>query len=1151
MLHYGIHISIKLGEKVSKLTKFFKNPVMFFEDKAKNKKLKEGKPKIFVVGFSTWKLYLRKYFSEYDLIFLPKDIKRNQFNAQYRKKILSLKDSCQVFIWGFKAPEYIRDFLREERISTKFVEDGFVRSIKLGATKAPPMSLCLDSKTPYFDATRPSELEDLLNNFDFTSKSELLEQAKEGIKLLLETGVSKYNNSEKVSIEKIYGPKTQKRILVLGQVEDDASIQYGCEKKLTNNEIVRLAVAENPDTQVIYKPHPDVLNGHRPYQSNPTDVEDIALVLKKDIPLANAFETVDQVYTITSLGGFEALLRGIKVTTLGCPFYSGWGLTDDRQPNKRRKRVLKLEEVFAVSYLVYSSYFDIDSGQGLEFKDVVRLLSKPASKQINKNKNERKVINKKITEDSSSKISKKAEVPIWYNASSSIVSNLELNDKPIFLYMPWIFEHGNSLISKIKNDAVYDVIPFDLIKGMEPGEHRRDILRFALNNPVLYRKMIAKKLIPLKGRISAFIFTFDWSPVMRIIVSVCKELDIRTILIPHESVFADRSKYYWCPKTQAMLPSVDLVLAWGQLQKDIFIERGYPDEMIIKVGAPKFDAYKNYLPMLSRQQYCQLFGLDSKRKIVLFASQPLDSQFDVNKARDSQRKAVEDLFELCQKYTLQLIVRLPPSKDNILGEELTAKLTTSDDATIDDADCYFVNAEETIYHADIVTSVNSTMLFEAILADKPSFSIKYIDFDQIWKKVGIPSALNIDDIEKQIFNIESGQYSIPEKGFNWASDMFGVGKFDGQASVRIKSTLSKVATKKLILQPIKSAFDRIMGNKRIDIMAIPSNQEVWLGVQKYVPAMLNARLKINSSTGIESASDLSSVDAFFQWGIGDNTGKANQRMLAKGLGKPIIILEDGFIRSLDIGLSGEPALSIIIDDLTSYYDATKASRLETLLNSSISLSQHELDRAQSAIQKIVKSRVSKYNHAPDLPLNIGTSGNHKILLVDQRFGDQSVKSGLASEQSFDNMLKDAILKNPKADIIIKQHPDAIKGGKSSYFSDEKLAFAKHVDNIYFVNYDINPYALFDIVDEVYIGTSGMGFEALLAGKKVTCYGAPFYSGWGVTEDKVIISRRAKSRSLEEIFYFSYLYLSRYFDPVSQSVCELEDLVNYITDMKGK
>ena len=32
---------------------------------------------------------------------------------------------------------------------------------------------------------------------------------------------------------------------------------------------------------------------------------------------------------MTSLTGFEALLRGIPVTTIGAPFYAGWGLTRD------------------------------------------------------------------------------------------------------------------------------------------------------------------------------------------------------------------------------------------------------------------------------------------------------------------------------------------------------------------------------------------------------------------------------------------------------------------------------------------------------------------------------------------------------------------------------------------------------------------------------------------------------------------------------------------------------------------------------------------------------------------------------------------------------------------------------------------------------
>lgn len=1117
---------------------------MFFEDAAKNKKLKDGKPKIFVVGFSTWKTYLRMYFSEYDLIFLPKDIKKSQFNSQYRKKILSLKESCQVFIWGFKAPEYILNFLKEEKVSTKFVEDGFVRSVQLGATKAPPMSLCLDSKTPYFDATQPSELEDLLNNFDFLSKPELLDQAKKGIKLLLETGVSKYNNSQAVNIDKMYGPKAQKRILVLGQVEDDASIKYGCDKKLTNNDVVRLAVEENPGAQIIYKPHPDVLNGHRPYQSNPADVEDIALVLKKDVPLANAFETVDHVYTITSLGGFEALLRGISVTTLGCPFYSGWGLTDDRQNNERRKRSLNVTEIFAIAYILYPQYFCVETGKKITLESVINNLKqvvekKPSAK--NKEKKEAVNVDKKASPVSQDK-GGVVTIPTWYDSKPVTLSD---NSLPVFLYMPWIAEHSNALIDKIKSEKNYRLEAFNIIKGGEPNELRREVLRFALNNPSLYRKMVARKLIPIRKDIKAFVFTFDWSPVMRIIVSVCKELGIKTILIPHESVFADRDKYYWCPVTQASVPITDLILSWGDLQNEIFIERGYSKNNIIKVGAPKFDAYANYEPLLSRSQYCNFVGLDPAKKIILFASQPLDSQYDAQIARKAQIEAINDLITVAEEKEMQVLVRLPPSKDNILGEVLINRIEESSYCSIDDAICYFVNAEEAIYHADVVTSINSTMLFEAVIAGKPSFSLKYVDFKQIWENVGIPAAKNKTQVESIIQSVIDGSYSIPIEGMTWAKQKLSVGEFDGKAKERITETLIGIAQSETVISSA-TATQKLLEGMPLDVIAIPSSAQVWETTQKHVLSMLRARARVDSSKGIEVARVLSAADLFFQWGGGANEKKIQQQKVANELGKKVVFIEDGFIRSLNIGLSGDPALSIIVDDLAPYYDSTKESRLEIMLNSSALVSSEELERSRSVIDLIQKHRVSKYNHAPDIRLKIGNS-KHKILLIDQRHGDQSVISGQANETTFERMLLDAVNENPNSDILIKQHPDAIGGGKESYFNNEKIAFTKHLENVYLIDYDVNPHSLFDIVDEVYVGTSGMGFEALLAGKKVTCYGAPFYSNWGLTHDKVLVDRRVKEKSLEEVFYFSYLKLSRYFNPLTNSICEIEDLIDFIAN----
>jgi len=48
---------------------------------------------------------------------------------------------------------------------------------------------------------------------------------------------------------------------------------------------------------------------------------------------------------MTSLSGFEALLRDKKVVTYGSPFYAGWGLTEDHAVTERRCRRRTLEEL--------------------------------------------------------------------------------------------------------------------------------------------------------------------------------------------------------------------------------------------------------------------------------------------------------------------------------------------------------------------------------------------------------------------------------------------------------------------------------------------------------------------------------------------------------------------------------------------------------------------------------------------------------------------------------------------------------------------------------------------------------------------------------------------------------------------------------------
>jgi capsular polysaccharide export protein len=328
----------------------------------------------FFFGFSRWKTFINDWLPDHSIRRAGRFALQISFPLYWRQQILKASQP-QIYVWGLKFPPFIKDFCEAHHIPLFYVEDGFVRSLKLGAQKEPPASLTIDSRAPYFDATRASDLEILLQSYDFESNPELMHRAEKAMFLLLARRLSKYNLAAATSVERLYGPKTQKRVLVVGQVENDASITYGCSIPVDNNMLVRLAALENPDAQIIYKPHPEILHGTRKATSNPDDVAGICQILHEDIALADAFDTIDHVYTITSLAGFEALLRGIKVTTLGCPFYSGWGLTDDRQSCPRRTRRLSVTEVFAGAYLLYARYLNPVTGKKAEFEEVVELLA--------------------------------------------------------------------------------------------------------------------------------------------------------------------------------------------------------------------------------------------------------------------------------------------------------------------------------------------------------------------------------------------------------------------------------------------------------------------------------------------------------------------------------------------------------------------------------------------------------------------------------------------------------------------------------------------------------------------------------------------------------------------------------------------------------
>jgi capsular polysaccharide export protein len=274
-----------------------------------------------------------------------------------------------IYFWGRKSFPEVEAFAKKNGIDIYRVEDGFIRSVALGSDLTQPYSQIVDKRGIYFDPTQPSDLEEILNSYDFENDPKLIERAKQLKEQIISNKISKYNADINHKLD--FSALGKTIALVAGQVEDDASIQYGA-NGMTNLELLQRVKESYPDRYIIFKPHPDVLSGNR--VGNIPEKEALKYCDKviTDIGMASVLEAVDEVHTMTSLTGFEALVYGKKVFTYGMPFYAGWGLTTDMQICERRKRKLSVDELVAAAYLVYPRYISPKTKEYCEAEDVIR-----------------------------------------------------------------------------------------------------------------------------------------------------------------------------------------------------------------------------------------------------------------------------------------------------------------------------------------------------------------------------------------------------------------------------------------------------------------------------------------------------------------------------------------------------------------------------------------------------------------------------------------------------------------------------------------------------------------------------------------------------------------------------------------------------------
>ncbi|HEX6443003.1 MAG TPA: hypothetical protein VF007_12500 [Stellaceae bacterium] len=333
----------------------FRNTAASFEDTlallADWRRIEEANRRIGVcVGMSFWK---RRRVAEFVASSAAAPVFRRTVGAALKASLDAAGEAPRaIAVWASRIPPGLPEAAERHGVPLIRVEDGFVRSVGLGADFLPPASLVFDSGGMYYDPRTRSDLETLLRETEFTPA--LIARAGRLAQELVLRGVTKYNLAGAPDIAL---PGDRRTILVPGQVEDDFSVLHGGGAVRANLDLLREVRTENPEAFILYKPHPDVLAGHRKGAVPDADARRYADLVVRNVSTAALLDRIDEVHMMTSLAGFEALLRRRRVVVYGRPFYAGWGLTEDRL-SMDRGRQLSLEELVAGVLILYPRYLD-------------------------------------------------------------------------------------------------------------------------------------------------------------------------------------------------------------------------------------------------------------------------------------------------------------------------------------------------------------------------------------------------------------------------------------------------------------------------------------------------------------------------------------------------------------------------------------------------------------------------------------------------------------------------------------------------------------------------------------------------------------------------------------------------------------------------
>lgn len=287
--------------------------------------------------------------------------------------------------------------------------------------------------------------------------------------------------------------------------------------------------------------------------------------------------------------------------------------------------------------------------------------------------------------------------------------------RPIETYLTFniiktAFEESKKLENKWKNFLQYSLSE-DKKLFNRLSDDFKIFFTYHIFQAILYME-VAKRAIEIE-KPKLIVVAGEHANSGRSIVALGRLKDIPTLAVQHGFHTHSNVMYYNDPKevsdkiSSQYHPISDKFVVYGPWIKNILVQEfGHPKKRIVVTGQPRYDILKKAENIFSRERFCQRFGIDSKKLLVLINTQP----FSFERRETFLRTLLKELEKI---KNIEIVIKPHPVED----EKWHKKIAKEEDVRV------IVlprasNTYEALYACDVMITVSSTTVLEAMILDK-------------------------------------------------------------------------------------------------------------------------------------------------------------------------------------------------------------------------------------------------------------------------------------------------------------------------------------------------------------------------------------------------------------------------------------------------